>query len=270
MLLQMTRFHLCCDCMTKFHYICMCFPGSSVGKESTCHAGDPGLIPGWVRFPGEGIGYPLQYFWASLLAQMVNNLPTMWETWVQSLDWEDPLEEGMKLHYSILAWRVHMDRGTWWATWCCRESDTTEWWNTAHTHTHTHTITEFLFIHCRRALSLFHVLSTVSHTVMNIEVHVSFQIFFKINIKKWNSWIILFWEISILFSSEYTNSYSHQWYTTVPVLYIFSNMFYFLFMTIAILVNAKWYFLVLIWTSVIINGVEHLCMCLFKSLMSSW
>ena len=66
------------------------FPDSSVGKESTCNAGDPSLIPGWGRSPGEGIGYPLQYSWASLLAQLVKNLPAMWETWVQSLGWEIP------------------------------------------------------------------------------------------------------------------------------------------------------------------------------------
>ena len=47
---------------------------------------------------------------------MVKNLPAMWETWVQSLGWEDPLEEGMATHSSILAWRILMDRGTWWAT----------------------------------------------------------------------------------------------------------------------------------------------------------
>ena len=55
------------------------FPGSSVGKESTCNAGDPGSIPGLGRSPGEGIGYPLQYFWASLVAQMLKNLPAMRE-----------------------------------------------------------------------------------------------------------------------------------------------------------------------------------------------
>ena len=54
--------------------------GSSVGKESACNAGDPGLIPGSGRSPGEGIGYPLQYSWASLVAQMVKNLPVMWKT----------------------------------------------------------------------------------------------------------------------------------------------------------------------------------------------
>ena len=58
------------------------FPDSSVGKESACNAGDPGLIPGLGRSPGEGIGYPLQYFWASLVAQLVKNLPALWETWV--------------------------------------------------------------------------------------------------------------------------------------------------------------------------------------------
>ena len=54
----------------------------SVGKEFTSNAGDPGLIPGSRRSLGEGIAYPLQYSWASLVAQLVKNLPAMWETWV--------------------------------------------------------------------------------------------------------------------------------------------------------------------------------------------
>ena len=58
------------------------FPDSSVGKESACNAGDPGLIPGSGRSPGEGIGYPLQYSWASFVAQLVKNPPEMQETWV--------------------------------------------------------------------------------------------------------------------------------------------------------------------------------------------
>ena len=58
------------------------FPDSPVGKESACNAGDPGSIPGWERSPGEGVGYPLQYSWASLVAQLVKNLPAMQETWV--------------------------------------------------------------------------------------------------------------------------------------------------------------------------------------------
>ena len=66
------------------------FPGSSAGKESTCNAGDPSSIPGLGRSPGEGVGYPLQYSWASLVAQMVKNPPPMQETWVWSLGWEDP------------------------------------------------------------------------------------------------------------------------------------------------------------------------------------
>ena len=82
------------------------FPGSSAGKKSACSAGDPGSISGSERFPAEGIGYPLQYSWASLVAQMVKNLPAMWETWDLSLGWEDPLEEGMATHSSILAWRI--------------------------------------------------------------------------------------------------------------------------------------------------------------------
>ena len=66
--------------------------------------------------PESGIGYPLQYYWSSLAAQMVKNLYSMWENWVQSLDWEDPLEEDTETHFSILAWRIPMDRGAWWAT----------------------------------------------------------------------------------------------------------------------------------------------------------
>ena len=82
------------------------FPDSSVGKESACNAGDPGSIPGLGRSTGEGIGYPRQYSWASLVAQLVKNLPAIWETWVQSLGWEDPLEKGKATHSSILAWRL--------------------------------------------------------------------------------------------------------------------------------------------------------------------
>ena len=92
-----------------FTGICECnmgFPHSSVGKESTCNAGDPSLIPGPGRSPGEGIGYPLQYFGASLVAQLVKNLPAMQETPVRFLGWEDPLEKGKVTHSSILAWRI--------------------------------------------------------------------------------------------------------------------------------------------------------------------
>ena len=71
------------------------FPGSSAGKESACNAGNPSLIPGWGSSLGEGIGYPLQYSWASLVAQTVKNPPAMRETWVRPLGWEDPLKEGM-------------------------------------------------------------------------------------------------------------------------------------------------------------------------------
>ena len=78
------------------------FPDSSVGKESTCNAGDPGSIPGSRRFPGKQISYPLQDSWASLVAQLVKNPPAMWETWVRSLGWEDPLEKGKATHSSIL------------------------------------------------------------------------------------------------------------------------------------------------------------------------
>ena len=118
----------------------MGFPCSSVGKESACNAEDLGLIPGSGRFPGEGNDNPLQYSclenpkdcslprssvhgvarvghdlatklpagsnWASLVAQLVKNLPTMQETWVRLLGWEGPLEKEMETHSSILAWKI--------------------------------------------------------------------------------------------------------------------------------------------------------------------
>ena len=88
----------------------MGFPGGSTGKESTCNAGDLGSIPGLGRSAAEEIGYPLQYSWASLVAQLVKNLPAMRETWVQSLDGQDPLEKGKATHSSILGL-------PWWLNW---------------------------------------------------------------------------------------------------------------------------------------------------------
>ena len=82
------------------------FPGSSAGKESTSKVGDLSSIPGLGRFLGEGIGYPLQYSWASLVVQIVKNPPAMQEAWVWYLGWEDHLEESMTTHCSILAWRI--------------------------------------------------------------------------------------------------------------------------------------------------------------------
>ena len=81
--------------ISSFHLV------SSVGKESACSAGDPGLIPGSGRSAGEWIGYPLQHSWAFLVAQLVNNLPAMQESWVLSLGQEDPLEKRMATHASF-------------------------------------------------------------------------------------------------------------------------------------------------------------------------
>ena len=75
------------------------------------------LIPGSGRSAGEGIGYPLQYSWAFIVAQLVKNLPAMRETRVLSLGWKDLLEKGKTPHSSILSWRI---------PWACKESDTTE------------------------------------------------------------------------------------------------------------------------------------------------
>ena len=81
----------------------MGFPHSSVSKEFACNAGDPGLILGSGRSPGEGLGYPLRGYWASLVVQLVKNPPAMPETWVLSLGWEDSPEKRKATHSSLLA-----------------------------------------------------------------------------------------------------------------------------------------------------------------------
>ena len=87
---------------------------SSAGKESTCNVGDPRSIPGMGRSPGEGIGYPLQYSWAALVAQLVRIHLQRGRIWVQSLGWEDRQGHGNTLQCSCL--ENPMDRGAWRAT----------------------------------------------------------------------------------------------------------------------------------------------------------
>ena len=106
---------------------------SSVGKESACNAGDLSLIPGLGRSPGEGNSYPLQYSWASLVAQLVKNLPEMWETWIQYLGWKDSPGggHGSSLQYSCLE-NPHGQRSlAGYRPWGCKELDMTEQLNTA-------------------------------------------------------------------------------------------------------------------------------------------
>ena len=105
----------------------MSFPGDSDGKKSTCSARHQGSVPGWERSPGERTGYPLHYSWDSLMAQTVKNLPTVWETWVQSLGWEDALEEGMATHSIFLPGNspTTEEPGRL-CPWGRKESDTTE------------------------------------------------------------------------------------------------------------------------------------------------
>ena len=103
------------------------FPGSSTGKESTCNAGAP--FKSWVRkIPWRRDLLPPPVFLGFLVAQRVKNPPAMWETWVQSLGWEDPLEEGMATHSSILAWKIPMEqrRLAGYSPWGHKESDTTQ------------------------------------------------------------------------------------------------------------------------------------------------
>ena len=90
----------------NINYTILGFSGSSVGKESACSAGDPSSVPELGRFSGEGTGYPLQYSWAFLMAQLVKNPPAIQQTWVWSLGWEDPLEKGTATYSSILAKRI--------------------------------------------------------------------------------------------------------------------------------------------------------------------
>ena len=80
--MRLTNVQLEAHLLLLIYTLILGFPSVSDGKESACSAGDPGLIPGLRRSSGEGIGYPLQYSWASLVAQLVKNLPAMWETWV--------------------------------------------------------------------------------------------------------------------------------------------------------------------------------------------
>ena len=97
-------------------------------QEFVCNARDSSSIPGSGRLPGEGIDCPLQYSWASLVAQMVKNLPAVQETWFQSLGQKDPLEEGMATYSSILAWRIPWteEPGGLQSMGCRKASDTTE------------------------------------------------------------------------------------------------------------------------------------------------
>ena len=120
----------------------MGFPDSSVSKESTCNAGDPGSIPRLGRSAREGIGYPLQYSWVSIV---VKNPPAVRETWVRSLGWEDPLEKGKATHsqYSGLeksmgSQRIGHNRATF--TFTSITENRCKIKRTPPTHTHTHTI----------------------------------------------------------------------------------------------------------------------------------
>ena len=96
------------------------FPDSSAGKESACNAAGPSLIPGLGRSSGEEIGYPLQYSWASLVAQRVKNPPAVWETWVPSLGLEDPL--GRERLFTPVFWLGEF-HGVY-SPWACKELDT--------------------------------------------------------------------------------------------------------------------------------------------------
>ena len=105
------------------------FPDSSVDKESTCSAGDPSSIPRSGRSTRVGIGNPLQY--SSFVVQLVKNPSAMWETWVPSLGWEDPLEKEKATHSSILALRIPW---TVYSPWGWKELDMTERLSRVHKH----------------------------------------------------------------------------------------------------------------------------------------
>ena len=100
----------------------MGFPDSKVGKEFAFNVRDPGSVPGLERTAEVGIGYPLQYSWASLVDQLVKNQLLQCGTWVASLGLEDPLEKGKATHSSILPGKFH---GLY-SPWGSKEPDTTE------------------------------------------------------------------------------------------------------------------------------------------------
>ena len=95
------------------------FPDSSVIKDSACSAGDPDSISGSGRSTGEGIDYPLQYSWASLVAQLVKNMPAVQETCIPSLGWEDSPGQGKGYSLQFSGLQNYMD-------YSLKESDTTE------------------------------------------------------------------------------------------------------------------------------------------------
>ena len=102
------------------------FPDSSVGKESTSNAGNPGQITWLGIYAVEEIGYPLQYYWASLVAQLVKNPPAMWETWVRSPVGKIPWRKEKATHFCILAWRALWIVQSVYSPWGRKESDTIE------------------------------------------------------------------------------------------------------------------------------------------------
>ena len=107
--------------------------GSSAGKESTSNAGDPGSILGSGSSPGEGIAYPLQYSWVSLVAQMVKNLPAMRETWVWSWVGKIPWKRACNpLQYSALENPRGRRSLVGYSPWDHKELDMTEWLSTKH------------------------------------------------------------------------------------------------------------------------------------------
>ena len=138
--------------------------GSSAGKEYACNAGDPGSHLRSGISPADGIGYLLQYSWASLVAQSIKKPPAMrFDPWVWSLGWENPQEEGMATHFGILAWRIPMDRGAWRAivhgvakswTWLSDEAQHSSICLYMHVCTHTHTHTQWNTIKPLKGLKL--------------------------------------------------------------------------------------------------------------------
>ena len=110
----------------------MGFPGSLAGKESACNAGDPSSIPGSGRSPGKGIGYPLQYSCASLVAQMVKNPPAVQETWVQSWIGKIPWRKTWQPTLVFLPGESHGQRSlAGYSPWGHKESEMTEQLSTA-------------------------------------------------------------------------------------------------------------------------------------------
>ena len=208
------------------------FSGSSAGEESICNAGDPSSVPESGRYPGEGIGYPLQYSQDFLEIQMVKNPQ---EAWVQ----EVPLEEGVAIHSSIIAWGIPRDRGAWWAPVHKVAKSWTRLSNLAHTRC---VFMSFNLYHCwymwflketlkylesSKAVGLFAILlvpTIIFHLVSNYSFCCILK--FKTLICPWGIFIKLTFSFSCKNFLEEGRKENNDFFAMYPLLSLFASLYF--------------------------------------------